>query len=104
PDRCRRPFGPASPCADPQQRAPGWIASASCRAHRAAQPSLGGRKGRVDAEQMVWVAAGFDEGAHGIGGFRLAQQNAVRAAAEDLAELPCIEPYIRLIRAVDRRF
>ena len=52
---------------------------------------------------MVRIAAGLDEGPHRIGGLRLAQQDAVGAAAEDLAELPGVETDIRLVRAVHRR-
>src|SRR5437764_9991289 len=49
------------------------------------------------------VAAAFDKGAHGADRLGLAQQNALHAAAEDLAELPGIKPDIRLVDAVDRR-
>ncbi len=49
------------------------------------------------------VAAGFHEGAHGAGGFRLAQQHAMHAAPEDLAELPGIVADVLRIGAVHRR-
>ncbi len=52
---------------------------------------------------MVRIAAGFDEGAHGVGRFGLAHQNPVDAAAENLAELPGIEADIGGVGAVDRR-
>ena len=62
------------------------------------------RERRIMPGRLVRVAAGFDEGAHRVGGFRLAEQDAVHAAAEDLAELPGIEAHIRLVGAVHRRF
>src|SRR5690348_17236303 len=49
------------------------------------------------------IAAAFDKGADRRCRFRLAEQHAVHAAAEDLAELPCIEADIGSIGAVDRR-
>jgi hypothetical protein len=52
----------------------------------------------------VRIATGFDEDPHGIGRFRLAQQHAVHAPAEDLAELPGIVPDVDLVCAVDRCF
>src|ERR1700735_2377315 len=56
----------------------------------------------VHASRMVRITAGFDERPHRIGGFCLAQQNAMPAATENLTELPSIEPYIRRVDAVDR--
>ena len=53
---------------------------------------------------MVRIAAGFDKSAHGIRRLRLAQQDAVHAAAQDLAELPGVEVDIGGVDAVDRRF
>ncbi len=52
---------------------------------------------------MVRIAAGFDKRSHGLGGFGLAQQDAVHAAAEDLTELPGVEADIVGVGAVDRR-
>jgi hypothetical protein len=52
---------------------------------------------------VVRIAAGFDKGAHGLGRLGLAQQHPVHAAAEDLAELPCVEADIGGVGAVDRR-
>src|SRR5580704_5371409 len=49
------------------------------------------------------VAAALDKGAHRTGGLRLAQQHAVRATAEDLAELPSVETDVGGVGAVDRR-
>ena len=49
------------------------------------------------------IAAGLDERPHRIGGLGLAQQDAMHAAAEDLAELPGVEPHVRLVGAVHRR-
>ena len=49
------------------------------------------------------IAAGLDERPHRIGGLGLAQQDAVHATAEDLTELPGIEPHVRLVGAVHRR-
>ena len=58
---------------------------------------------RIDPAAMMRIAAGFDKGAHGIRQLGLAQQNAVHAAAEDLAELPGVEADIGGVGAVDRR-
>ena len=49
------------------------------------------------------IAAGFHEGAHRVGGLRLAEQDAVHAAAEDLAELPGVVADVHLVGAVHRR-
>lgn len=51
---------------------------------------------------MVGIAAGFDKGAGGVGGFGLAHQDPVHATAEDLAELPGIEADIGGVGAVHR--
>src|SRR5205085_8844053 len=45
----------------------------------------------------------LDKGAHRAGSLSLAQQNAMRAASENLAELPGIETDIRDVGAVNRR-
>ncbi len=49
------------------------------------------------------IAAGFHEGPRSLSAFRLAQQDAVHPAAEDLAELPGVIAHLRGIDAVDRR-
>ena len=49
------------------------------------------------------IAAGFDKGAHRVRRLGLAQQQAVDAAAEDLAKLPGVEADIGGVGAVDRR-
>jgi len=46
-------------------------------------------RGRTLAE----VPARLDKGAHGSGGFRLTEQNAMHAARQDLAKLPCVKAY-----------
>ena len=51
---------------------------------------------------MVRIAAGFHECPDGVGGFRLAQQDAVHAAAEDLAKLPGVDAHMRGVDAVHR--
>ena len=48
------------------------------------------------------IAAAFDKGAHRSSRLGLAQQHAVRAAAEDLAQLPRVEADISRVGAVDR--
>ena len=49
------------------------------------------------------IAAALDKGADRRGRLGLTQQHAMHAAAENLAELPRIEPDIRRVGAVDRR-
>ena len=61
-----------------------------------------GRAGSTPAA-VVRIPTRFDKGVHGVGRFRLAQQYAVHAAAEDLAELPGIEADISGVGSVDRR-
>ncbi len=57
---------------------------------------------RIDPALMVRIAAGFDKGPHRALRFGLAQQHAMHAAPEDLAELPGIETDIGGVGAVDR--
>src|ERR1051325_5027159 len=57
----------------------------------------------VDASFVVREAAGADELLHGVGRFRLAEQDAMHAASQDLAELPGIVGHVRPVDAVDRR-
>ncbi len=52
---------------------------------------------------MVRIAAAFDKGAHRAGALGLAQQHAVHAAPENLAELPGVVADMRGVDAVDRR-
>jgi hypothetical protein len=51
---------------------------------------------------MMRVAAGLDECPYRIRRLGLAQQDPMHAAAEDLTELPGIEPHIRFVGAVHR--
>jgi hypothetical protein len=74
------------------------------RAGLAAHPLHRGRQERIDCLEMMRVAAALDKGAHRAGILGLTQENAVHAAAEDLAELPGIEADIGGVGAVDRRF
>ena len=46
---------------------------------------------RIDPGRMMRIAARFDKRANGAHRFRLAQQDSVNAAAEDLAELPGVK-------------
>ena len=64
-----------------------------------------GRRGQslIDAGRLMRIAAAFYKGADRRRRFRLAEQQAVHAAAEDLAELPRIEADVCGIGAVDRR-
>jgi hypothetical protein len=57
----------------------------------------------VSAKFVVREAAGAHEFAHGLGRFRLAEQNAVHAAAQDLAELPGVVGHVGPVDAIDRR-
>src|SRR6266850_439475 len=57
----------------------------------------------VDAKFVMREATSANELLHGVGRFRLAQQNAVHAACQDLAELPGVEGDGGAIDAVDRR-
>ena len=68
------------------------------------QPCQRRRDFRVDADRVVGIAAAFHEGPHRIGAFRLTQQDTMRPAAENLAELPGIVTHMRGIDAVHRRF
>src|SRR5436309_1540085 len=72
-------------------------------ADRAFHPRHRRRDVGIDADRVVWVAAGFDEGPHRVGGFRLAQQDAMRAAAEDLAKLPGVVTHMGGVDSIHRR-
>jgi hypothetical protein len=72
------------------------------RSGLAAHPGERGGQGRIDALLVVRVAAAFDKGAHRARGLRLAQEDAMRAAPEDLAELPGVVADIGVVSAVDR--
>ena len=56
-----------------------------------AQPLGRRRQGGIDPGGLMGIAAAFDKGAHRSSRLGLAQQHAVHAAAEDLAELPRVE-------------
>src|SRR5216683_986837 len=60
------------------------------------------REGRIGPGRLVRIAAGFDKGADSVRRLGLAQQDAVRPAAEDLAELPGVEPHVGGVGTVDR--
>ena len=70
---------------------------------RSLQPRHRRRERGIDADRVVGIAAGFHEGPHRIGVFGLAQQDAVHAPGQKLAELPGIVADMRRVDAVDRR-
>src|SRR5437016_2215294 len=59
---------------------------------------------RIDPGRMMRISGRFDKRANRTRRSRLAQQDSVNAAAEDLAELPGVEPQIGRVGAVDRGF
>src|SRR5262245_11562244 len=88
PDRRAASFRAAPARADAEPLAAGGVGPAVNSAPRALQPRQWRGNVGIDADRIVRVAAGFHEGPHRIGTFRLAQKDAMHAAAEDLAELP----------------
>ena len=87
----------------PSSLRPAGVGAAIGRPLRALHPRQRRRDCGIDTDDVVRIAAGFDESAHGVRGFGLAQQDAMYAAAEDLAKLPGIITHMRRVDAVDRR-
>ena len=67
------------------------------------QPGQRRRQMRVDTGEMDRIAARFDEGAHRGRGLRLAQDDPVDTAPEDLAELPRVVADVHFVRPMHRR-
>src|SRR6185312_2979498 len=100
PEWCRRRLrsSPARPDAEPYAARGASLAIGRTRG--SLHPGQRRRNVGIDADRIVGIAAGFHEGAHCVGRLRLAQQDAMHPAAEDLAELPGIVTDMRGIDAV----
>src|SRR5437762_4413719 len=102
-DRRRARFRTAATRAETKRLCLAGIGAVAVRTALAPHALQRGRREGIDTFEVMRVAAALDKGAHCAGRLGLAQQDAMHAAPEDLAELPGVVADIGDVGAVDRR-